>query len=98
MSISQSYRQMTNIKLANGSISDTILSPLAITSPSTGDFMPFLRLTALKAALASVELPPNATTLQINNTLRIDNGPNNLSLTVSGGNSTISSDIICIII
>lgn len=93
MSINRSYNQITNIKLANGSVSDTLLSPLAITSPSTGDFMPFLRLTALKTALASVELPPNATTLKINNSLLIDDGPNNLTLTVTGGNATIASDV-----
>lgn len=93
MSINRSFNQLTSIKLLNGSPTDTLLTPLAITSPSTGDFMPFLRLTALKTALASVELPPNATTLKINNSLLIDDGPNNLTLTVTGGNATIASDV-----
>lgn len=81
----QSYQQTTNIKLSNGSLLDTILSPQAITSPSTGDVMPFLRLTALKSALDAVELPPNTTTLQIKNKLKLVNN--------TGGTSDIDSNI-----
>ena len=63
-----------------GTLIETDLSALGITSVGTGNTMSFIRLTALKAALDSVELPPNATTLKINDTLLCDDGVNQSTL------------------
>lgn len=59
-----------------GTLIETDLTALGITTPATGGTMSFIRLTALKTALDAVELPPNATTLKLNDTLLCDDGVN----------------------
>ena len=76
-----------------GTLIDTKLSPTVIQNVVSGDFISFERLILLKQALAAVEIPPNATTFQVNDTIRIDNGSSNNVLSVVGGNATMTSNI-----
>jgi hypothetical protein len=57
-----------------GTVIETDLTAIGITTPETGGTMSFLRLTALKTALDAVELPPTATDLQINDTILVTDG------------------------
>ncbi len=75
-----------------GTLIDTKLSPTVIQNVVSGDFISFERLILLKQALAAVEIPPNATTFQVNDTIRIDNGSSNNVLSVVGGQATMTSN------
>ena len=57
-----------------GTLIETDLTAIGITSPATGNTMSFLRLTALKTALDAVELPPSATDFQVNDTILVTDG------------------------
>lgn len=67
-------------------LSTTTMNQLGI--EKDGNTMPFLRLTQLKTALDAVELPapPSATTLQVNNTIYLNNLPSdNKTITINAG-------------
>lgn len=51
---------------------ETIITPLDITDTNTGNTITMDKLTYLPIGLASLEPPPNATTLNINNTILLD--------------------------
>ena len=57
-----------------GTLVETDINALGVLSVGTGNTMPFARLTALKTALDAIELPPSATSLQVNDTILVTNG------------------------
>jgi hypothetical protein len=57
-----------------GTLIETDLTAIGITTPASGGTMSFLRLTALKTALDAVELPPSATDFQVNDTILVTDG------------------------
>ena len=65
----------------------TTISPTAITQGANS--ISLQNLTLLPTVLDAVELPPNATTLQINNTLLLTDGSNNASLDVNQVNGNL---------
>lgn len=66
-----------------------IISPSSISDGTNSTSFP--QLTALSQALASVELPPNATTLQLNKCLLLTDGTNTMELCANSGSNTINS-------
>jgi hypothetical protein len=66
----------------------TTISPTAITQGANS--ISLQNLTLLPTVLASVELPPNATTLKINDTILVDAGIANQTTTINDGNITIT--------
>jgi hypothetical protein len=67
----------------------TTISPTAITQGANS--ISLQNLTLLPQVLASVELPPNATTLKINDTLLVDAGIANQTTTIEDGKITINN-------
>ena len=65
----------------------TTISPTAITQGANS--ISLQNLTLLPIVLDAVELPPNATTLQINNTLLLTDGSNNASLDINQVNGNL---------
>ena len=57
-----------------GTVIETDLTAIGITTPVSGGNISFLRLTALKTALDAVEIPPSATDLQVNDTILVTDG------------------------
>jgi hypothetical protein len=70
---------------------ETIITPLGITDVNTGNTITMDRLTFLPIGLASLEAPPNATTLKVNDTLLCDGGVANQTTSVEDGKITINN-------
>jgi len=70
---------------------ETIITPLGITDTNTGNTITMDRLTFLPIGLASLEAPPNATTLKVNDTLLCDGLVANQTTSVEDGKITINN-------
>lgn len=68
---------------------ETIITPLDITDVNTGNTITMDRLTYLPIGLASLEAPPNPTTLHIQDTVLIDKIGSDISNTVAWDNILI---------
>jgi hypothetical protein len=90
MTLSSSSIRLQN---ENPLLGNVEMGVLEITDSNSGNSITFQRLCYLQTGLASLEAPPNLTTLHIQDTILIDKLLNDVSNTLTNDNITISNSL-----